>query len=52
MAGPEKYDVSGKVLSEIKNMYVDSLVCVRVNGGESECFMIDNGGRQGCIIFP
>ena len=28
------YDVGGKLLSGIKSMYVDSLACVRVKGGE------------------
>ena len=28
-------DVGGKLLSGIKCMYVDSLACVRVKGGES-----------------
>ena len=28
-------------------MYVDSLACVRVKGGESERFMIDSGVKQG-----
>ena len=31
-------------------MYVDSSACVRVKGGESECFKIDSGVRQGCIM--
>ena len=30
------YDVGGKLLSGIKSMYVDSLACVRVKGGETE----------------
>ena len=46
------YGVSGKLLNGIKSMYVNSLACVRVNGGESECFRIDNDVRQGCIISP
>ena len=34
-------------------MYADSLVCVRVKGGESERFGIDRGGvRHGCIMSP
>ena len=33
-------------------MYVDSLSCVRVKGGESEQFRIDSGVRQGCIMSP
>ena len=44
------YDVGVKLLSRIKNMYVDSSACVRVKGGESERFRINNGVRQGCII--
>ena len=33
-------------------MYIDSLACVRVKGGESECFRINSGARQGCIMPP
>ena len=33
-------------------MYVNSLACVRVKGGESECFRINNGVRKGCIVSP
>ena len=45
------FDVSGKLLSGIKNMYFNSLVCLRVKGCESECFRIDSGVRQGFIMF-
>ena len=44
------YDVGGKLLGGIKNMYVDSSACVRVKGGESEQFRIDSGVRQECIM--
>ena len=37
------YDISGRLLSGIKRMYVDSLACVRVKQGESEWFRIDSG---------
>ena len=30
------YDVSGKLLSGVKRIYVDNLACVRVKGGESD----------------
>ena len=46
------YDVGGKFLSVIKSMYVNSLACKRVKGGESECFRIKIGVRQGCIMSP
>ena len=33
-------------------MYINSLACVEVKGGESECFWIDSGVKRGCIKFP
>ena len=33
-------------------MYINSLADVRVKGYESECFRIDTGVRQGCIMYP
>ena len=50
MLGP--CDVGGKLLNENKSIYVNSLACVRVKGGESGCFRIDRGVRQGYIISP
>ena len=44
------YDLRVKLLSGIRRMYVDSLACVRVKGGESWRFRIDSGVRQGCIM--
>ena len=45
-------DVGGKLLNGMKSMYVNSLACVRLRGGESECFRINSGVRQGCIMSP
>ena len=39
--------VERKLLNGIKTMYVNSLACVRVKGGESGGFRIDSGMRQG-----
>ena len=44
------YDVGVKVMNGIKSMYVNSLASVRVKGGENECFRINSGVRQGCIL--
>ena len=44
------YDVGGKLMSGIKSMYVDSLPCIRIKGGESEWFRIDSRVRQRCIM--
>ena len=37
------YDVGGKLVNEIKNIYVDSHGYVRVKGGYSEWFKINSG---------
>ena len=42
----------GKLFNNIKSMYVNSLSCARVKGGESKCFRIDSGIGQGCIMSP
>ena len=52
MAGLRMYDVGGKLLNRIKIIYANILACVRVKGGESKCFRIDSGVRQGCIMYP
>ena len=41
-----------KLLNGVKTRYVNSLAFVRVKGGESDCFRIDSGVRQGCIMSP
>ena len=46
------YDVGGKLLNGIMNIYVNNLACARVKGCESECFGIYSGVRQVCIISP
>ena len=46
------YDVDGKLLNGMKRMNVNSLACVRVKRGESNCFRSDNGVRQRCIMSP
>ena len=45
------YDLSGKQLKGIKSMYVNSLACVRVKGGENKCFRIDSGVKQREVLF-
>ena len=41
-----------KLLIVIKSMYVKSLACVRLSGGESECFRIDSSVRRRCVMSP
>ena len=42
--------MGGKLLNGIKNIHVNTIACVRVNGGESKCFRINSGVRQECIM--
>ena len=35
-----------------KTIYADSPAFVRIKGGESKCFWIESGVRQGCIVSP
>ena len=44
------YDVGGKLFNGIKSIYVNSLVRVRVKRCESDCYRIDSGIRQVCIV--
>ena len=46
------YGVDGKIFNGIESMYISNQACVRVKGGESECFRFDRGVREGCIMFP
>ena len=39
-------------MNGINSIYVNNLDCVRVKWGESECFKIDSGVRQSCIMSP
>ena len=46
------YDVRGKLLSGIMSIYLNSIACVKVKRIESECFRINSGVRQVCIMSP
>ena len=46
------YDVGGKLLNGIWSLYVEILTCAGVKGGKSNCFRIDRGVRQVCIMSP
>ena len=45
------YDVSGKILNEMKIVYINSLASVKVKKvGEKKYFRIDRSVRQRCIM--
>ena len=39
-------------MNSIKSIYVNGLACIKVKGGEGECFRINDDVRQGCIMSP
>ena len=42
--------MGGKLLNDVKSMYVNSLA--HVKGGENECFRVNSGVRRGCTMSP
>ena len=44
------YDVGDTLLNDFTSVSVNSLACFIIKGGESECFRIDSGVKQGCIM--
>ena len=46
----KKYDLGGKLLDGIEDMYVTSLVCVRIKGVKNEYFRNDSWMKHGWII--
>ena len=46
------YDRVNRKHYHIKSMYINSLACVRVKGGESEAFRMESGVRQAFIMSP
>ena len=46
------YGIGGNVLRGIKSMYEGSVACVRVDEKVSECFSVNVGLRQGCVMSP
>ena len=44
--------MGAKLLNGIRSMYVNSLTYVKVKKSKSECFRINSGVRQGCIMSP
>ena len=46
------YDVGGKLLNRIKNMYDGSEAWAGISRVESDWFNINSGVRQGCVMSP
>ena len=42
----------GKLLKALQSFYVDSRACVQVGNDVSECFPVNVGLRQGCVMSP
>ena len=48
----EEYGIRGRLAKATRSMYVNYEACVRVLGGKSDWFKVDQGVRQGCVMFP
>ena len=46
------YGTGGRLLREVKSLYVDSKACVRVGNEVIEWFPVKVGLRQGCVMLP
>ena len=46
------YNVGGKPLSGIKSMHINCLAYAKVKKGNSECFRIESGLKQGATCSP
>ena len=46
------YGIGGRLLQGVKNLYVGSKACVRVENEVSERFPVREGLRQGCVMLP
>ena len=46
------YGVGGKLLKAVRSFYDGSKACVRVNDEMSDCFPVNVGLRQGCVMSP
>ncbi|CAF1405586.1 unnamed protein product [Adineta ricciae] len=46
------YDIPQRFLDTLRNIYLDSSCCVKIDTGNTEFFHIVTGVRQDCIISP
>ena len=46
------YGVEGKLLKIVQSFYVDSRACVRMGNDVSDCFSVNVGVTQGCMVCP
>ena len=48
----EEYGIRGRLAKAVRSMYVNCEACVRVLGGKSDWFKVEQGVRQGCVMSP
>ena len=46
------FGVGGKLLKAVQSFYIDSTGGVRVGNDVSDCFLVNVGLRQGCVMSP
>ena len=47
-----KYGIRGKLARAVRLMYVNCEACVKVLGSKSDCFKVEQGVREGCVVSP
>lgn len=47
-----KYGIRGKLVRAVKSMYVNCQTYVKVLGGKSNWFTVEQSVRQGCVMSP
>ena len=48
----KKDGIRGSLAKAVRLMYVNCEVCVKVQGGISDWFQVQQGVRQGCVMSP
>ena len=48
----EDYGIRGSLVKAVRSMYVNCEACVKVQGGTSDWFKVEQGVRQGCVMSP
>ena len=48
----EEYGIRGSFVKAVRSMYVSCEACVKVLGGTSDWFKVEQGVRQGCVMSP
>ena len=46
------YGIKGNFFNILKNMYINDSICIKVDNKLTNCFRVNQGVRQGCVLSP